>query len=373
MPRLRLYCIYVPATALSLAAMLAPAVPAQAAIARTRVMQTTGLDFSAVDQFWKIVDILSTDAEPTEEQWRALLSAPGYRLAETNLGPVLRRDLELTFRPSLHADFARLAADSNDHALRLAHLALAGRERRALVALRNSLARGTPIADAVARAARLLPPGATSQSSPPLVAFAVFTDDAYSLPQGVVIDLLYAERAPLIAVLAHEFHHTYVNRLNRPVPPGPPSPDAALRDAFYNTRNEGIADQIDKPYPFASPIPAMASYAARYNAEYARTRETLRQFDSLVSAIADDPRKMGDLGMSAQMLLWSNGHPNGAFIAREIIETFGVDSLFPGIRDPAAFFRTYAAAERVHARPSPFSAKTWRVVDALEAKYWRAQ
>jgi putative zinc-dependent peptidase DUF5700 len=70
-------------------------------------------------------------------------------------------------------------------------------------------------------------------------------------------------------------------------------------------------------------------------------------------------------------LFWSNGHPNGTYIAREIIETFGVDSLFPGVRDPAAFLRTYAAAERVHGRPAPFSAKTWRVIDALEAKYWR--
>jgi putative zinc-dependent peptidase DUF5700 len=373
MPRLGLHFAFLPATVLSLTATLAPAVRAQAAAARTRMLPAPGFDFSGVDQFWKLVDILSTDAEPTENPWRALLSAPGYRLAETNLGPVMRRDLELTFRPARHADFERLVADSSDHALRLAHLALAARERRALVALRDSLARGTPIADAVVRAARLLPPGATSHGSPPLVAFAVFADDAYSLPQGVVIDLLYAERVPLIAILAHEFHHTYVNRLNRPVPPGPPAPDAALRDALYNARNEGIADQIDKPYPFVSPIPAMASYVARYNAEYARTRQTLRQFDSLVSAIADDPRNMGDLGMSAQMLLWSNSHPNGAYIAREIIQTFGVDSLFPGIRDPAAFFRTYAAAERVHARPSPFSAKTWRVVDALEAKYWRAQ
>lgn len=30
--------------------------------------------------------------------------------------------------------------------------------------------------------------------------------------------------------------------------------------------------------------------------------------------------------MSAQMLFWSKGHPNGAYIAREIIETFGAGS-----------------------------------------------
>ena len=338
---------------------------------RPCVAQTPGHDFSGVDRFWQIVDILARDAEPSAAQWRALLQSPGYRLAETNLGPVMRQDMEIAFRPSRRAEFERLTTDSSDRALRLEHLAAALRGRAALVAFRDSLARGSPIVDAVRRAAQLLPPGATAHGEPPLVAFAIFKDDAYSLPQGVAIDLLYARRVPLLLILAHEFHHTYVNRLNKPVPPGPPAADAALRDALYNVRNEGIADQIDKPYPFSSPIPAMASYVARYNAEYARTPVTLQQFDSLLSAIADDRRKMDELGMTAQMLLWSNGHPNGAYMAREIIETFGVDSLFPGVADPAAFFRTYAAAEIVHGRPAPFSRKTWEVIEALESRYWR--
>lgn len=334
-------------------------------------IRSAGLDFSGVDQFWQIVDILSSDAEPTEVQWRALLGTTGYRFAEANLGPVMRQDLEISFRPSRRTEFARLTNDSSDRALRLEHLAAALRERAALVAFRDSLARGTPIADAVRRAAQLLPPGATTRGDLPLVAFAIFKDDAYSLPQGVDIDLLYARHVPLLLILAHEFHHTYVNRVNKPVPPGPPAADAALRNALYNVRNEGIADLIDKPYPFSSPISTMASYVARYNAEYARTPATLHQFDSLLAAIADDRRKMDELGMTAQMLLWSNGHPNGAYMAREIIETFGVDSLFSGVADPAAFFRTYAAAEVVRGRPAPLSRKTWGVIEALESKYWR--
>ena len=350
---------------------LASVIGAQAAVAPDTAMPATGLDFSGVDQFWKIVDILSRDSEPAEAQWGALLSTPGYRLAQTNLGPVVRQALEITFRPSRRADFARITAGTDDYALALKHLALAARERPALVAFRDSLARATPVADALARAAKLLPPGATRNGQPPLVAFALFKDDGYSLSQGVVIDLLYARGTSLVAILAHEFHHTFVNRLNKPVPPGPAAPDTTLRAALRDLRNEGIADQIDKTYPFRSPNPAMAQYVARYNAEYARTPATLHQFDSLLALIADAPAKMNDLGMSAQMLFWSNGHPNGAYIAREIIETFGVDSLFPGVRDPAAFLRTYAAAERVHGRPAPFSAKTWRVIEALDAKYWR--
>lgn len=341
-------------------------IEAQAAVA-------TGLDFSGVDEFWKIVDVLSRDREPTDSQWNALLSTPGYRLAQTNLGPVIREDLEVTVRPSRRTDFARLTAGggTDDRALRLKHLELALTERTALVALRDSFARGAPVADAIATAARFLPPGATARGQPPLVAFALFKDDGFSLPQGIVIDLLYARTTPLLPILAHEFHHTFVNRLNKPVPAGPSAPDATVRDALYDLRNEGIADQIDKPYPFASRNPGMAQYVARYNAEYARTPATLRLFDSLLTQIADHPDRLDDLGMQAQMVFWSNGHPNGAYLAREIIETFGVDSLFPGARDPAAFLRTYAAAERAHGRPAPFSTKTWSVIDSLDVKYWR--
>ena len=356
---------------LAILAATALALPAPSRAPSDTTIPAAGLDFSAVDQFWKILDILQADAEPSEAQWRALLSTPGYRLAETNLGPVMRQDLEIAFRPTRRAELARLTAGTDDHALRLAHLARAGRERAALVAFRDSLARGTPVADAVALAAKFLPPGATTHGQPPLVAFALFKDDGYSLPQGVVIDLLYARSTPLLLILAHEFHHTFVNRLNRPVPPGPPEPDAAIRDAIYNARNEGLADQIDKPYPVRNPNPAMAGYVARYNEEYARTPGTLHAFDSLLTVVADDPSKMDELGMNAQMLLWSNGHPNGAYMAREIIETFGVDSVFPAVSDPAALLRTYAAAERAHGRPPPFSTKTWRVIDAIDAKYWR--
>ncbi|HEY2163093.1 MAG TPA: DUF5700 domain-containing putative Zn-dependent protease, partial [Gemmatimonadaceae bacterium] len=67
----------------------------------------------------------------------------------------------------------------------------------------------------------------------------------------------------------------------------------------------------------------------------------------------------------------SNGHPNGAFMAREIVETFGVDSLFPGLYDPVAFARTYASAERKRGNPPPFSEKTLRLFDAMAVRFAR--
>ena len=35
-------------------------------------------DFSGIEEFWKIVDILKKDKEPAEEQWQAMFETPGY-------------------------------------------------------------------------------------------------------------------------------------------------------------------------------------------------------------------------------------------------------------------------------------------------------
>lgn len=291
--------------------------------------------------------------------------------AESKQGGGRSLDMEIAFRPSRRGEFDRLSKGSDDRASRLAHLTLAASQRASLIALRDSLARSTPIADAVALAARFLPPGATRTGSPPLVAFALFRDDGFSLPDGIVVDLMNAHGGTLVPILGHEFHHSYLNRLNRPLPAGAGSAaDAALRDALHDLRNEGIADLIDKPYPFSYPNPAMAGYVTRYNAEYARTPDVLRQLDSLLRLVDRDSTRMADLGVRAKALFWSNGHPNGSHIAREIYESFGIDSLFPGVVNPASFFRTYASAERAHGRTDPFSASAWRVIEAIERKYW---
>jgi len=70
------------------------------------------------------------------------------------------------------------------------------------------------------------------------------------------------------------------------------------------------------------------------------------------------------------MLFWSNGHPNGAYVAREVADTFGTDSLRAAALDPAALLRMYSEAEVRHGRPDPLSMGTWRVVRRLESRYW---
>lgn len=357
-------------TTLALLMAMGSAMPAHSQRPHERPLPNTGIDFSAVDEFWRIGAVLSKDVEPSDAQWHALLTAPGYRRAQIALGNVIRDDLRLAFKPSLRAQFDSLTNLADDRASRLTHLARAASLQPQLAAFRDSLSRSDFVREAVRTTAKFLPPGATNAGDPPLVAFALFRYDGYSVGPGVVIDLLKAYESNVVLFLAHEFHHTYLHRANGPALPSARN-HRALREALEQLRSEGIADLIDKPHPLSSTSPARAAYVKRYDEEYARTPAVLRELDSLLAAAARDSALIESIGKRARVLLWNSGHAHGAYMAREILTTFGVDSLFPGVANPAAFLRTFAAAAEKRGHPRPWSSEAMSLIESLERKYWR--
>lgn len=91
--------------------------------------------------------------------------------------------------------------------------------------------------------------------------------------------------------------------------------------------------------------------------------------DSALTSAAKDSTRLAAVGARVKALLPAGGHPNGAYVAREAYETFGPDSLFPGVRNAFAFLRTYAAAERQRGHDAPFSAETMALLDRLDQRY----
>jgi hypothetical protein len=333
-------------------------------------LPTTGLDFSGVDEFWRLADQLTKDVEPSEDDWHRLASSVGYRLSLQQVSTT-RFDMEIALRPSRRAEFDSLTKADNDQANRLRHLRAAMTHRDALAAYRDSLTRSLPVDKAVAIMARFLPPHAADGTTPPLVAFGLFRDDAYSLgPRGVIIDLDHVyEEGGLVNLLAHEFHHSYLSAMSSLRDPERDSA-TVLYFALRNMRNEGIADLIDKPYPLSYPNSAIMSvYAKRYNEAYARTPAVIHSIDSALVVAADDSSKLPAVGRRVNDLLPSSGHYNGSYVAREIYETFGVDSLYPGVRNFFAFLRTYGYAEAKRGNAPPFSPKAVALLDALERRY----
>jgi hypothetical protein len=333
-------------------------------------LPATGLDFSGVDEFWRLADQLTKDVEPSEDDWHRMFSTVGYRLSMQQISST-RSDMEIALRPSHAAAFDSLTKASDFQAGLLRHFRATIANRARIARYRDSVARSLPVEQAVGLAARFLPPHATEGKTPPLVAFTVFVDDAYSLgPAGVVIDIDHSyEDGGLTALLAHEFHHTYLSTLSTLREPAGDSA-ATLYYALHNMRNEGIADLIDKPYPLPSGNTAnWSTYAKNYNQAYARTPAVIHSIDSALVVAADDSSKLPAVGRRVRELLPSSGHFNGSYVAREIYETFGVDSLYPGVHNFFAFLRAYASAEAKRGNPPPFSPKSVALLDALEKKY----
>jgi hypothetical protein len=331
----------------------------------------TGIDFSGVDAFWHVADVLAADREPSEPEWTALFRTVGYRLA-IRYAPTMRSDLEIALRPSRRATRDSLARTSSDlFPKRAVYLSHVYADRVALAALRDSIAKAPPLERARSLTSRFLPPHATEGKSLPLVAFAFFTDDAYPVgAEAILVDLEHVRRgSDLTLLLAHEFHHAFVADLSALTFPSGRDPSVTLVRALSAARNEGVADLIDKPYPLIRKGPAGEAYAKLYNAAYARTSAVIRSIDSALVVAADDSTKLEEVGARVTQLLPSGGHFNGSYVAREIDETFGVDSLFPGLANPFAFWRAYAEAEVKRGNPPPFSPKAVALLNALERKY----
>jgi len=88
----------------------------------------------------------------------------------------------------------------------------------------------------------------------------------------------------------------------------------------------------------------------------------------IVGAIGDSAKLVAAAQQARTLIPW-NGHPNGAYMARSIKDTFGVDSLFPALASPFAFVRVFRAAEAKKGNASAFSAPTIAWLDAMEKKY----
>jgi hypothetical protein len=329
----------------------------------------TGFDASAIRQFWQVVDTLSTDVEPSDTLWHAMFATPGYRLSWANVQP-LREDLETAYRPSRRALRDSLSNRTDDQALRLQHFARVFANRALLDRFLDSLTHNLPIADAVAIAQRFLPPGTTNGHSPPFVTTALFRNDSYSAGErGIVVDLENARGSNLTLLVAHEFHHSFIGYATTLHSPLNVSNTGPLVLALFNLRNEGAADQIDKPYPLVPRSPSLQAYAERYNREYASTRSTLHVVDSLLASVRlDNGDSVRATAQRVRNLFWSAGHPNGAYMMRTIIETFGMDSMFAADRNPFAFLRIYSAAEIKRGNGPTFSLATVSLLDSEEQK-----
>jgi hypothetical protein len=329
----------------------------------------TGFDFSSLDRFWSIVDTLSRNVEPSSHLWRSLLARPGYRLVLRG-DQDLERQIDIAFRPSRQGERDSIVRTTGSDATVISHLIDAGNHRSELAAMQAALEKTLPdsIAAAVSNATRYLPEAATHRHLPPFVGFALFNSDSVAQDDGVVLDLLQIRNADLVRFLSRVFYRAYADAFAPDASPSNPI-DASLYHAVRQLRNEGIADMLDKPYPLQAHGTVSATSATAYNAAYSRTPTVLRSLDSLLAEAYDRPADWRDFGTQAQTLLVDGSEPNGAYMAREVLDTFGRDSLVSAASNPFRFVRMYEAAEQKHGNPPPFSSKAIAMLDLMEKRW----
>jgi hypothetical protein len=231
---------------------------------------------------------------------------------------------------------------------------------------------GDSIALSLQLAAKYLPKGVVDQNPPPFIGFAIFSDDGYAVDGGVLLDPLFVKEEGLVPLLAHEFHHVFTSTLDRTIRPrfgATPPPDAPLAMPLIHLRNEGIADLIDKPHPLPVRPGPLGWYAPKYNEVYSRSPAILRSLDSLLAVARTSPAQSGNVAEMARGLLWSNSHPTGAYMARTIHETFGTDSLFPGLYNPFAFLRAFSSAQVKRGNAPAWSPLALELIADMERRY----
>jgi hypothetical protein len=326
-----------------------------------------GFDFSGIDRFWTMADILEKGREPSEDEWAALFRTPGYRelmRREPSFSPrYFKERIELAFMPSRAGQ--RKTALEGKTVRGLEHFVRLRAARPDLERLGRDLARGTLLDEALRKAGAFLPAGAMDGEPRPPVAFIFFGPDARGYVP-MIIDLGYAldKGAGFVDLLAHEAHHYYRGRSLAYDEGGVQARHAGLFNSLGQLQMEGMADQIDKHEPyFLAAVPVATDYADRYRTNVADAPRLLAEYDKRLAAMADAPARISSLPLA------QSGHPTGYYMARRIIDNGDREALVATAGNPFAFFYLYNKAALRDGKGGPFSGKAIGFLRDLERRY----
>jgi hypothetical protein len=326
------------------------------------------LDVSGVALYWRAVDGMRAGKWGADSAVALLASHPGYQLIQRNGGRL--RALGYCF----HKMTRRTAADSalmppaqraELYARVCAHLRSADSARTALDVASQALTGSA--GDALVRAAydsvrRYLPPEYLDVAAPPVYVL-LFEDNGFG-GASIALDLLRLQRSEandLPRFLAHELHHSYLERrpndLTDDTTHG--APPAAIR-WLGRTQWEGIASLIDKSFIMRSDSPAPREPAADWPAfalgHAALLRDApaaLRRIDSAVAAYTRGSLSAAALDSLFDASIPDGGHALGQFMASAIDRDLGRVELLDATRSRFRFITLYNQAARTHLREYP--------------------
>lgn len=293
-------------------------------------------DFTAMERFWEIFQILRADQEPPPELWDKLFATPGYAvLTQSEFSrDYFIRQFSVAFRPGLTKDLEQALA--KDHYGILAHYLKVRDNPEKIREQQRLLANSEYHAQVIDKCIEWLPIQEVQEY--PSVAFVIFQNDARGY-NPVVMDVLatiqLGDFMPLF--LAHEFHHWYRNRMLVLDWGKAPSEYSDLIWVLDQVHMEGLADNIDKAPLMAAGHPFVRDFEGKVE----KAPEYIRLLDEEISRLAKGEQDPALAGKLLRDKLPQAGHPVGFYMAREILSSLGKQVLVRTASNPLDFFRSY--------------------------------
>lgn len=334
-----------------------------------------GLDYSAVEQFWRIVELQEQDRNPTEQQWSTLFENRAYQELMTRERGFSRDTLtnliSLVFKPSRAEELQTQL--KKGAIIFLDHFAEVKRQRKELKEHIEWLKTDDLFNQIMEDIKPFLPGRAVREHPFPPIFYVFFSKDLrYGYPV-MLIDPLCSLSQKAISeyyLKLYAFNY-YRNKILSYDPQDIRQKHVDLVDALDALQFGGLMDCITVKHAIYADEPArMEELAREYQVSYQSSPQIIRNIDELLRKMLHSPEDSERMGTLVLKALPHEGRPTGHYMAKAVIENLGKDCLIENCGNPFAFIRLYNQAAAGHTDRYPvFSPEALRVIEMLEREY----
>lgn len=333
--------------------------------------QVVSIDFSGVDSFWAIKNLLQQDHEPDEKKWNALFNTPYYRFykdwGQTNY---IKNNLKYAYMPSMKAKRDSIQRQNDWRSAIINHLLEVGSLQENIKRFEDSLKNIDLIMPSLKLTQEFLPANFLGDfSDQPKIAFGISQPDG-NAGQIICMDIKKAMDIDLTLFIAHEAHHYYTIKLRKKFTVDDADSSSQLIRCVQQLQLEGIADMIDKPDMIKKNGKGYHAFLfTTYLQHFTNPEENLKQVDSLIIEISKNPFSTKANAIKINDLLPQGGHPHGYYMATTIMEAFGKKKILELLANPFDFIRWYNRASEKLKRKFKFSQTSLNYFSKLEATH----
>ena len=346
-----------------------------------------------ITEFFRIVDILEQDKDPTEEDWNLFNDAPGYKeLTEMEFGRKYLRDLiTVAYKPSAKKNekeildkyrkkdrYYEMFAEGT-----LSDFKEAGQYQKEILEFVKYITSPELLREVEQYVSEYIDDARLDSTF--RINYIVFGDSRGYEPIiiGITNPGKYSKEEeaclksrgesiylPTVLLMAHEAFHNIRNRKIAYNEPEKKSGDQQIVEILDMIQNEGTGDQINVPR-VNSPESCFpdSRETKRIIQEQKFQYAIVHAIDYFLTQIAGNEALKADLGRAIASLVTRSGHPTGYYMSSVIVARLGKAELKKIATNPFRFFITYNRAARMEPGYPVFSEEAISFLQMLESKY----